>query len=1437
MRDRKEVFAISGVTVPETDMDGEPEPYPDLDDADAGEAVEALLVNKSGSAHDDYDDDYDDMDDNVSTGAVIGVQPSPMASSLHPRHPDFFSSLERDMQESNPSSPNRITRPMPVNPTYIQSLRSLESNNDETSAMKTTTSPLTFVTTTSDDKEANDYLRTLRATDSSSSNHNDGGNADDDDDDRGSSVTVGEVLWPFPDKSYTVESSLPEQPLPIDTTIIASTPTDEVSPSSAVIATLEAAKKELDEHCETNFGHLASSSGDEAPEESDQVMELPTKVENESMTASHDESEQAPHKVLLDDLRTSLQPIHDRDDEHAVVGFGLGGVQISPRNRTDPIIKLQRSRLLEDLTLAVSKVYTRHHVTVETISTGTGKPTRTDVELFNMTYLQKQHSQKQKEKEQQRLESKQEEKEKAKEQDPAPVDRTTNEPPVSEEVAMTPVNGEVKPVEEQTEVEELSKPAVAPTNKPSPTPRDDSEVQDSFSSVALDDAPVVVEPALPAATKPAPISAESVEPAIISETPVETSPQPEEAKEPQEQAIAEEATEKPTPDSKEVQESDHVTETTPFETEARQTKEQQESAIPQEVAEAADPDEPSTPLTPAEPTSQATPPPEKATEPTEAEVAPPPQTEKAGESDQTKTVSGKKGKASKWKQRLAKKKGVQIFTEDEGPVTTVSASQTPQAESIPSEPQSPNKSSKEPVTSPSEQAPKADVLSSPVAEAGNDSDEEFSPSGKKNRRMSTKGKKWMKRLASKRGSKSLEDDTPLEEDVAENLAPVPTLATEVAAPATVASRSNVPEAPAPSTSNEPAAVMEAKETEVATTNATATATPVDTATDKAVPQLLAEREAKPAEDTVVKDVSEPMQAVAKGDTTTTTAKPKVPEVAPEEPQAFDKGLRNSFMAFDALLQQRSGFAGGTPIAEDEYSEYTIEESIANSKPIPPPVNPSTSVNDQFEEQSLGQSYMEYTVASETGKDAPEAAPGYASSMMMESRMFTAPKVANEPTITIGEIDDDEMTQLTLDNSFVEPATSAVAPDQKPPMPPAQIEQNEDHKKTMEIDVPTPKAGQPRSSNSSAKRDSINSSSHRSQNSSKGGSSTGSGEKSQARITEILRKDIWSDDEATVKTALENLNAEASRGSAYRGKIIQFGGVIGIIRAMETHSNSYKTQVSACALMTTLARDSGTQIAIGEMGGITAIVEAMTKHTETEKVQEKGCYAISNITRHRGSNDGADGAVVALCAAMTKYPNNIIVQAKAFAAVANLCMDNPVRLQELSDCGGMLAITLALQKPWPSKLNKHEAISNLSILLRCLSEHGGEGDNDNDDDLSVYSEQASVMLERDASFSVVSEIDEPSLAPGGYDGAAYYDTNYGYDDYANDNNYDNGTGPMSTGQSKPSMPLGLEPPTTLGLEPPTVLNDAKARSGTGSKSSHPTDATATDEIDDENCVIS
>jgi len=226
-----------------------------------------------------------------------------------------------------------------------------------------------------------------------------------------------------------------------------------------------------------------------------------------------------------------------------------------------------------------------------------------------------------------------------------------------------------------------------------------------------------------------------------------------------------------------------------------------------------------------------------------------------------------------------------------------------------------------------------------------------------------------------------------------------------------------------------------------------------------------------------------------------------------------------------------------------------------------------------------------------------------------------------------------------------------------------------------------------------------------------------------RITEVLRHDIWSRDPTVVASALHALADEASRGAQSRKDIVQFGGLLAIIRAMEVNLVYDNVQIAACTALRDLSiaddRDAGyadetinhnnsNQRAIVHVGGIQAIVAAMNGHPDTPEVQDAACTALARLTDNCVGTDALnhvqlEGVVEVIVNCMDIYADRNSIQENCFRTLANLCLDNEKRLRELAEARGLEVMTMALQTPWKNHSNKHEAISTLSVLLRCLAE--------------------------------------------------------------------------------------------------------------------------------------
>jgi len=227
-----------------------------------------------------------------------------------------------------------------------------------------------------------------------------------------------------------------------------------------------------------------------------------------------------------------------------------------------------------------------------------------------------------------------------------------------------------------------------------------------------------------------------------------------------------------------------------------------------------------------------------------------------------------------------------------------------------------------------------------------------------------------------------------------------------------------------------------------------------------------------------------------------------------------------------------------------------------------------------------------------------------------------------------------------------------------------------------------------------------------------------------RVSELLRHDIWSRDAAVAASALRDLSTHAAEGEECRIYIVQHGGALAIVRAMEVHALHDSVQISACnALRSILLRNrrsnnghcanltNSNQLAVLQVGGMRSIIAAMNGHPESLEVQEAACTALARLTEcDTGSAANAldklhaDDAVETVVNCVDIYADaSPTVSEHGFRALANLCLDHRRRRQELVDHGGLEVMMLALQGAWADQSSKHEAISTLSVLLRSLAE--------------------------------------------------------------------------------------------------------------------------------------
>ena len=244
--------------------------------------------------------------------------------------------------------------------------------------------------------------------------------------------------------------------------------------------------------------------------------------------------------------------------------------------------------------------------------------------------------------------------------------------------------------------------------------------------------------------------------------------------------------------------------------------------------------------------------------------------------------------------------------------------------------------------------------------------------------------------------------------------------------------------------------------------------------------------------------------------------------------------------------------------------------------------------------------------------------------------------------------------------------------------------------------------------------------------------------SKQRIVELLRKDIWSQDIKAVQVALRELGEEAGSGPGNRANIVRCGGVLAIIRSMDTNPAHESLHIAACDALAKLALNNDAQTVICEVGGVSTVVRSMREHTDNDELQSAACVALESISRPRSSQQNSssttfatvqedDDAVESLLAAMTKYADHQKIQAKSFGALANLCIRNPDRLIDFSKSGGIIAMTKALHQPWENIHEQYEAISSLSVLLRNLVDHQTPNDEEEEDRSTKFSPVADDSL--------------------------------------------------------------------------------------------------------------
>jgi hypothetical protein len=442
---------------------------------------------------------------------------------------------------------------------------------------------------------------------------------------------------------------------------------------------------------------------------------------------------------------------------------------------------------------------------------------------------------------------------------------------------------------------------------------------------------------------------------------------------------------------------------------------------------------------------------------------------------------------------------------------------------------------------------------------------------------------------------------------------------------------------------------------------------------------------------------------------------------------------------------------GVPPSNDEdeqsYMEYTVDESVQAS----------------YMEETV---YSEYTMGPKAMQGTPAGNQMISPFMsnLLSSRMFqdVTPSIPVQqdnslhrhfdhhdkkfPTIHVHSAgDDDDMTQITMDHGLHEmdedededdeantntpratsnsqqfdamknehEAKSAPNPTGLPPPAPSSDSKTIGRPPPAPVVEKSPSILSVKSSSKSLKSSKSKTSRHSNKSRRSQGDSSAtsqlSSESSKQRMTEIIRKEIWSRDALVVRGALDELSREAVKGYKYRFHIVRLGGIMAVMRTMEMNGGDEAVLASCCKILGVLSLEPENQILVCEMEGIPLITRAMQDFPDVVQLQEAGCTSLATICRRQESESANDvmkdtnGAVLTLLIAMTKNPNNSRIRAKAFSAISNLCMESKDRLAELAEAGGIMTLTMALQKSWDDMNEQHEAISNLSILLRGVAE--------------------------------------------------------------------------------------------------------------------------------------
>jgi hypothetical protein len=286
----------------------------------------------------------------------------------------------------------------------------------------------------------------------------------------------------------------------------------------------------------------------------------------------------------------------------------------------------------------------------------------------------------------------------------------------------------------------------------------------------------------------------------------------------------------------------------------------------------------------------------------------------------------------------------------------------------------------------------------------------------------------------------------------------------------------------------------------------------------------------------------------------------------------NKDILNSFDAFDDFLS--NAFDDQIDEEEDEsYTEFTvIEEEYAVAEEV-------DEIKEDLEEE---ESYMEYTVVEEgvESSDFEEIEPAETLYDITDSPRCVA-ELQNDksidrkfPTMSIDVppeiIDDDSMTYITMD-PWLEELGGNISNYRYQTEPNTLV-----------------------SSASASRNLSV---------------------KSKHRIKAIIHKSLWKRDPSIVVAAMEELHELVSNDCASttsRAYVVEYGGVMAIIRSMTGFPDNEGIQFLCCSILGKLALQSEARSMIIDMDAIPLIAQSMTDHPGSHRIQEVARASITTV---------------------------------------------------------------------------------------------------------------------------------------------------------------------------------------------------------------------------------